>query len=168
MVHRNANCFTGWQPHNLHASCCVLTVKNCSVHETIIVACSGGIFPVVGHQQLFIFLFVPFSFFGERRLIHLLHSFHLLSNEKPHFAWWKFGAVHRSPSPPAKWITNHKDKWPAVAADARLRNGAVLLDVYWNKRKGARDWKGRAVGLILHSIALSSSFQSNSPSGGDQ
>lgn len=66
VVDRNANCFTGWRPRNLHASCCMLTVNNCSIHKTIIVVNSstpGGIF-VVGYEVFFIFLFVPFLFPG--------------------------------------------------------------------------------------------------------
>lgn len=27
VVDRNTNCFTGWQPCNLHSSCCILTEK---------------------------------------------------------------------------------------------------------------------------------------------
>ncbi len=149
VVDRNANCLTGWRPHNLHASCCMLTVNNCSMHKTIIMAYSST--PGCGWPWgVFLFSF----FFGSifiSWLIHFLCSFHLLSNEKPHFYWWKFGPYT---APLGKWITNHKDKWPAVAADALLRNGIVLLDVYWNKRKRGGDWKGMAVRVILRSTVL--------------
>lgn len=82
-----------------------------------------------GHRQFFHFSFC--SIFISW-LIHFLWSFHLLSNENAHFCWWKFGPFTALLG---KWITYHKDKWPAMAADALLRNGIVLLDVYWNKSK---------------------------------
>lgn len=134
VVDRNANCFTGWWPCNLHASCCVLTVNNCSIYRTLIVVYSNtlGGFVVVDYREFIIFLCSIFISW----LIHFLWLFHLLSNEKAHFCWWKFGPFT---APHGKWITYHKDKWPAMAADALLRNGVVLLDVYWNK-----SWKERA------------------------
>lgn len=149
VVDRNSNCFNGWWPCNLHTSCCTLTENNCSIHKAIIVAYNstpGGIF---GGWPWGVFHFSRCSIFISW-LIHFLCSFHLRSNEKPHIHWWKFGPYT---APLAKWITNHKDKWPATAPDALLRNGRTVTGCLLEQEKEG-DWKDGAVGVILHTTAL--------------
>lgn len=53
-----ANCFTGSQPHNLHASCCMLTMSNCSVNKSITVAYTS-----TPTEFFFCFLWLAIIFF---------------------------------------------------------------------------------------------------------
>lgn len=74
VVDRNANCFTGWWPCNLHASCCMLTVNNYLIQKHVIVAYRStptGIFVAVSFS-FFIFLVISWP-------INFLFSFHLSS-----------------------------------------------------------------------------------------
>lgn len=64
VVDRNANCFTGTWPCNLHASCCMLTVNNCSIYRNIIVAYSNTAGGILAIGSFSIFLFVQFLFLG--------------------------------------------------------------------------------------------------------
>lgn len=137
VVDRNANCFTGWRPCNLHASCCIYWQWMTVPYTEPLLWCMAALF------FLFHFYFLANS---------------CNSTVKPFFFWWKFGLCTAYP---CKRITNHKAKWPSVATDAQLRYRVVLLDVYWNKRKTERDWKDRAVRLIPHNSAPYSSFQGN-------
>lgn len=131
VVDRNSNCFTGWWPCNLHTSCCMLTVNNCFIHKTIIVAYNstpGGI-SVVGLEEFFIFLAAPFLFLG----LFISYAHFICAQMKNHTS--TDGSLGHTPLLLLSELLTIKTNGQPRHQMLCWGIGVLLLDVYWNKRK---------------------------------